>query len=450
MALARAGRRLPVPAAGALRRGDARAPPAAGDHRDPPDEPAHRPRRDRLHPQAARRDRGARRRHRARLRGRRRGVRARRGVGRGRGARGRRPGRRPRRGAADGARAAPPRGPLAAAQPGVAAGRRRDGRRVRRRRRDDRWAAAAAAARRGARDLRRAHEGLDRPWRARGARPPRRGPRAARGRARRRRRRQHDRHADRAGRRGPRAARRAAVAGLAARDRHGPRARQPLGGPGAHVAARRPLRGAPRAHRAGAALGRRGRPRAARGGLARRPRRRRRALPRAAGRRARRGRPRPGRPGRCGARGRGAGGRRHRPRSATILTSTSGIYARVLPFLLTVPWLAWAVVRLGGLERSYLLVATMAFTPYAAATAWIPVVVAVVLRRRLMALFALVPAVALTPVVAPRALGGPQDAVAGGQPVSVMTANLRRGAADPRALMALVRTHRVELLSPQE
>jgi endonuclease/exonuclease/phosphatase (EEP) superfamily protein YafD len=122
----------------------------------------------------------------------------------------------------------------------------------------------------------------------------------------------------------------------------------------------------------------------------------------------------------------------------------------VLPFLLTVPWLAWAVVRLGGLERSYLLVATMAFTPYAAATAWIPVVVAVVLRRRLMALVALVPAVALTAVVAPRALGGPQDAVAGGQPVSVMTANLRRGAADPRALMALVRTHHVELLSLQE
>ena len=81
----------------------------------------------------------------------------------------------------------------------------------------------------------------------------------------------------------------------------------------------------------------------------------------------------------------------------------------MLPFLLTLPWLAWAVVRLGGLERSYLLVATMAFTPYAAATAWIPVVVAVVLRRRLMALVALVPAVALTAVVAPRALGGPQD-----------------------------------------
>jgi endonuclease/exonuclease/phosphatase (EEP) superfamily protein YafD len=103
-----------------------------------------------------------------------------------------------------------------------------------------------------------------------------------------------------------------------------------------------------------------------------------------------------------------------------------------------------------GLEEGYVLVAAIAFTPYAAATAWIPVVVALVLGQRLLALASLVAFGALAAVVVPRALGGPDDGLPGGRPLSVMSANIRRGEADPRALMALVRRHDVEVLSLQE
>jgi endonuclease/exonuclease/phosphatase (EEP) superfamily protein YafD len=92
----------------------------------------------------------------------------------------------------------------------------------------------------------------------------------------------------------------------------------------------------------------------------------------------------------------------------------------------------------------------MAFTPYAAATAWLPVVAALVLGRRLVALLALAVAVALVAVVAPRALGGPQQELRDGRSLSVMTANLRRGRADPRAVLELARRHDVEVLSLQE
>jgi endonuclease/exonuclease/phosphatase (EEP) superfamily protein YafD len=122
----------------------------------------------------------------------------------------------------------------------------------------------------------------------------------------------------------------------------------------------------------------------------------------------------------------------------------------VIAALVAAPWIVWAVVRLGGLERGYLLVAAMAFTPYAAATAWIPVAVALVLRRRAVALIALTAFAALAAVVAPRAFGGPDHGPRDGRPLSVMSANLRRGEADPRAVVRLVDRHAVELLSLQE
>lgn len=110
----------------------------------------------------------------------------------------------------------------------------------------------------------------------------------------------------------------------------------------------------------------------------------------------------------------------------------------------------WAVVRTLGLERGYPGVAVITFTPYVAATAWLPVVVALALRSRAAALLALAAAVALVVAVAPRALDGPQPSLAGGRPLSVMTVNLAYGNGDPDVIMELVREHDVELLSLQE
>jgi endonuclease/exonuclease/phosphatase (EEP) superfamily protein YafD len=121
-----------------------------------------------------------------------------------------------------------------------------------------------------------------------------------------------------------------------------------------------------------------------------------------------------------------------------------------LALLVLAPWLAFAVIRVGGLEEGYALVGAMALAPFAAASCWVPVVVALVLRRRLALLTAVAVAVALLLCVGPRALGGPDDDLPGGRPLSVMTANLRFGLADPRTVLDLVRTHDVELLSLQE
>lgn len=104
-----------------------------------------------------------------------------------------------------------------------------------------------------------------------------------------------------------------------------------------------------------------------------------------------------------------------------------------------------------GLEAGHPLVGTMAVTPYAAASAPLPVLVAFALRRWIVGTVALVAALALAAAVLPRALDGPQLAQrAQGRPLVVMSANMHLGRGDPDALVRLVREHRVDVLSLQE
>ena len=117
------------------------------------------------------------------------------------------------------------------------------------------------------------------------------------------------------------------------------------------------------------------------------------------------------------------------------------------------PWLVWAVVwrvRL-GLDTGPLLVPAISFTPYVGRDGVDPGRRSrSLLRQWAVAAVALVPAIALVAVVAPRALGGPDEAIAGGRPLTVLTANLRYGSADPDALMALARRSGADLVSLQE
>lgn len=134
------------------------------------------------------------------------------------------------------------------------------------------------------------------------------------------------------------------------------------------------------------------------------------------------------------------GGNAHRNRTRFLLSA--------LCWVLVLPVLAWAVVRGFGLERGP-LVQLLAFTPYVAAWSLIPLGSAVALRRWPAAVAGAMAALALIGAVAPRALtdhAGPSH----GPVLRVLTANLLAGAADPAALVRLVRDERVDVLALQE
>lgn len=90
-------------------------------------------------------------------------------------------------------------------------------------------------------------------------------------------------------------------------------------------------------------------------------------------------------------------------------------------------------------------------TPYVAATAWLPVVAALALRRRAVALVAAAAAGVLFAAVLPRALGGERvPSSANGPTLRVMSANLYVGRADMAAIVRLAREEDVDVLSLQE
>jgi endonuclease/exonuclease/phosphatase (EEP) superfamily protein YafD len=121
----------------------------------------------------------------------------------------------------------------------------------------------------------------------------------------------------------------------------------------------------------------------------------------------------------------------------------------ILVALLAVPWALWAITRTFGLDDRHPLVSLMAFTPYAAATAIVPVAVALVTRRWAIAAVAAVALAALVVAVAPRALHGPQLAAAAppDRRLVVMSTNLKLGEANADSVMALVRRYHVDVLS---
>jgi len=121
----------------------------------------------------------------------------------------------------------------------------------------------------------------------------------------------------------------------------------------------------------------------------------------------------------------------------------------VVLWLLAVPCLGWAVVRLFGLERGFPVVQLMAFTPYVAAAAVVVAAVALVTRRWGAGAVAVVAAVVLCAVVVPRAIpdGGRG---ANGPVLRVLSANLLAGSGDERAVLDLVRHLKVDVLALQE
>jgi endonuclease/exonuclease/phosphatase (EEP) superfamily protein YafD len=121
----------------------------------------------------------------------------------------------------------------------------------------------------------------------------------------------------------------------------------------------------------------------------------------------------------------------------------------MLAIAIAAPWVLWALARTLGLDGGALVVQAMAFTPYVALTSPLPVLAALLLRRRVTAAVAGVAVLAFAFAVAPRALagGGPD---AGGPRLTVMTANLYIGRGDPRTVVDLVRRYDVDVLCLEE
>ena len=121
----------------------------------------------------------------------------------------------------------------------------------------------------------------------------------------------------------------------------------------------------------------------------------------------------------------------------------------LIAVLVALPWIGWALLRTLGAELPFPLVAAIAFTPYAALTSPAPVVLALLLRRKAVAIVAGVAALALAFAMVPRAVAGPQPEAEGPRLV-VMTSNLWLGRANVPAVLRIAREHDVDVLSVQE
>lgn len=114
------------------------------------------------------------------------------------------------------------------------------------------------------------------------------------------------------------------------------------------------------------------------------------------------------------------------------------------------PWAVWAALRATGAERGFPLVPALSFTPYAAATAALPAVVAARAGSRAGLALATGSGLALGAAVLPRHRRRPRRAVPAGERLRVATVSLRLGLVEAEPVLALVREHDVDVLAVQE
>jgi endonuclease/exonuclease/phosphatase family metal-dependent hydrolase len=124
----------------------------------------------------------------------------------------------------------------------------------------------------------------------------------------------------------------------------------------------------------------------------------------------------------------------------------------VVLWLMAVPFVAWAAVRVFGLESGFPAVQLIAFTPYVAAASVVPLLVAVLTRRVWPALVTALAAVALAACVLPRWIADSSPEPAGGPAIRVLSVNMLFGGTDAHAaaVVGLVKQHRVDLVALQE
>lgn len=111
-----------------------------------------------------------------------------------------------------------------------------------------------------------------------------------------------------------------------------------------------------------------------------------------------------------------------------------------------VPLAVLAALRLVGFDGGWYTLVALSLTPYAAAAGLLLAVLALALRRWWVGGLALVLAVALAVLVLPRLSAGDQRDVHG-KTLRVLASNLLYGQADPKAVVDLVRSQRIDVLN---
>lgn len=124
-------------------------------------------------------------------------------------------------------------------------------------------------------------------------------------------------------------------------------------------------------------------------------------------------------------------------------------WLRVLSWLGTTGVVAYAAVRLLGLESGFLLVTTVAFVPYFVIAALVGAGIQAAVRHWLAAGITAAMAVALAIVLVPRVVADDQPAASGAE-LTVMSVNLYVGNANFDYIMELIEEHQPDLLSIQE
>ncbi|MBP2707592.1 endonuclease/exonuclease/phosphatase family protein [Microbispora sp. RL4-1S] len=118
-----------------------------------------------------------------------------------------------------------------------------------------------------------------------------------------------------------------------------------------------------------------------------------------------------------------------------------------IAWIAVIPFAVWATVRLSGADRGP-VAPLLAFTPYAAVGSVLSVFVAAAARSRAAVALGTATAVLMAALTLPRAVGSPVTAT--GPTLRILTANLFLGRGDPRAVVALARRLRADVVSLQE
>ncbi len=120
-------------------------------------------------------------------------------------------------------------------------------------------------------------------------------------------------------------------------------------------------------------------------------------------------------------------------------------WVTALTWAITVPFVLWSMIRIGGLERGWPLVQVIAYTQYGLLLSMLALLPVVLLRRWVAAFFLTIAVIGFVLAVVPREFGT-ATVVPGGQPVRILAANLYRGKADPEHLLRLAESRDADLL----